>query len=806
MDGLILLIILIPVVFLLLLITILNRSGEQGRLLEQLYDKIKQLSNEVSSLSKELKEKKEVIPAKPVIKEMPAKIIVEEKPVVKEQPLPEPIEEQIVISEPVLADKPLTVKPATEEINKEKLETPKAIPPYKPAFNTKSDTDIEKFIGENLANKIGIAVLVLGIAFFIKYAIDKNWVSEAGRVIVGLISGSILIGLAHYFRNSYRSFSSVLVGGGLSVFYFSIAFAFHQYHLIGQLTAFIAMLVVSAFAVILSLFYNRQELAILATIGGFITPFLVSTGNENYVALFTYLCILNMGLIALSWFKRWPAINIISLFFTTIIFSGWLIKRIIFEDTAAFPYKDALLFATLFYLLFVAMNIINSIRLKTKFTPFDFIILLSVNSLYYAAGTIILDYQANADAKGYFTFSLGLFNLLLTTIFSRKKSVDRNFVSLLMGLSLTFISLTAPVLLKGNHITLFWAAESVLLFFLYQRSKIELLKIASAIVTFAMFISLLITWTDVYFSGNETAPVIFNKGFITTLVVSLALFIYYRMIKKEQGDEFINTITTSAAGKAMLIAAVSILYLSGVLELYHQFSSRYTEAPVHSVYLQAYSFAFIFILLQCFKKDAGFPLLKFLLTAFCFGLYLINISANHQVSLSLLSGTGTSLLFIAHWIADVLLLWLLYDLIRFFVKKDNENWLAYRSPFTWIAALGIILLLSIELYHVILWANYQKQTDWGWWRNLYQKAGLSILWSICSFTLMWLGMKHSFRTLRIISLSLFTVTLVKLFAFDIRNIPPGGKIAAFILLGVLLLVVSFMYQRLKKIIIDDPNN
>jgi uncharacterized membrane protein len=68
---------------------------------------------------------------------------------------------------------------------------------------------------------------------------------------------------------------------------------------------------------------------------------------------------------------------------------------------------------------------------------------------------------------------------------------------------------------------------------------------------------------------------------------------------------------------------------------------------------------------------------------------------------------------------------------------------------------------------------------------------------------MWLGMKYRFRTLRIISLTLFTVTLVKLFSVDIRNIPPGGKIAAFILLGVLLLVVSFMYQRLKKIIIDD---
>jgi uncharacterized membrane protein len=74
---------------------------------------------------------------------------------------------------------------------------------------------------------------------------------------------------------------------------------------------------------------------------------------------------------------------------------------------------------------------------------------------------------------------------------------------------------------------------------------------------------------------------------------------------------------------------------------------------------------------------------------------------------------------------------------------------------------------------------------------------------VCSFAFMWLGMRYKYRTLRIISLSLFSLTLFKLFAFDIRNIPVGGKIAAFFCLGVLLLVVSFMYQRLKKIIIDD---
>lgn len=807
MDGLILLVILVLVI---ILLTILNRTGEQGRLLESLFDKIKQLTSEVSTLSKELKEKKtDTSTVKPVYKETPAKVVITEKSAGQESP-PVSAKEKVIVPEPVPAEKITAIPPETGTTKEKEVAIADAVDKH-PLMQPKPETDIEKFIGENLANKIGIAVLVLGIAFFVKYAIDKNWINEAGRVITGLVSGGILIGLAHYFRNSYRSFSSVLVGGGLSVFYFSIAFAFHQYHLIGQVNAFIIMVMIAAFAVVLSLYYNRQELAILATIGGFITPFLVSTGQDNYIALFTYLCILNAGLTALSWFKKWPAINTISLFFTTIIFGGWLIKRIAFEEAASFPFKDALLFATLFYLLFAAMNIINSIRLKNKFTSFDFIILLSTSFLYYAAGIIILGYWNEGLSgtslplrQGLFTLSLGLFNLLLTGIFYRKKSVDRNFVSLLMGLSLTFISLTAPVLLRGNHIVLFWAAETVVLLVLYQRSKIALLKIASLTVMLLMLISLVISWGQLYFGNSEVImPVIINKGFITTLAAAAALFIYYHRFQKEKEEMYTGSYSTGTVTSTVLIIAVSTLYMSGILELYYQFSTRYPGIQVYKIYLQAWSFAFVVILFFIFRKRAGFPLLKLALTAFCFGIYLVNINANYQVSFSLCTGVGSKGFFAAHWIADLLLCWLLFDLIRFFFKKENEQWLDYKAAFTWIAAAGIILLLSIELYHINMWLNYKDENDWEWWRNLYQKAGLSICWSICSFVLMWLGMKHHFRTLRIISLSLFTITLVKLFLFDIRNIPPGGKIAAFILLGVLLLVVSFMYQRLKKIIIDE---
>lgn len=795
MDGLILLLILIPIVFLLLLISILNRSGEQKRLLESLYDKIKELSKEVAGLNKEIQQQKETGIPKP--------IIAEEKPVAPAvKPIP-PVEEK---------KKEFTAKPFTpasvyrESSQKREPETvrqvitPVASSPTGKAG--KKNTDIEKFIGENIANKIGIAVLVLGIAFFVKYAIDKNWIREAGRVIVGLISGGILIGLAHAIRNSYRSFSSVLVGGGLSVFYFTIAFAFHQYHLIGQTAAFVIMVIISGLGVILSLFYNRQELAILATIGGFVTPFLVNTGNENYIALFTYLCILNSGLMVLAWFKRWPSINTIALFFTTIIYSGWLFKRTIFEEPLAFPYKDAFLFATLFYILFVVMNIINCVRLKNKFSAFDFIILFSTNFLYYAAGILILSF-APGDNKGLFTALLGIVNLILTAIFYRKKDMDRNFVFLLMGLSLTFLTLSAAIQFKGNHIVLFWAAEMVVLYWLYQRSQIILLKWSSVVVGIAMLVSLIINWSGVYFSDFEIIPVITNKGFVTTVAAAVSLFLYYLLLKKEK-DDFVNELPGNSVRKLVLILVIGLAWLSGILEIYYQFNTRYPEVSVYVVYLQVYTFAFSILLLRIFKTDPQQPVLKFFFTGACFVFYLLNLRATAEISLSLLTDNRGAL-FAAHWIAAALMLWLLYDLVTFF-RRNNKDWSSYHGIFTWIASIGIILLLSVEMYQLILWTSYRDKTDWLWWQNLYYKAGLSILWGFCSFAMMWLGMKHRFRTLRIISLTLFTVTIVKLFLYDIRKIPPGGKIAAFILLGILLLVVSFMYQRLKKIIIENTTD
>jgi uncharacterized membrane protein len=151
-------------------------------------------------------------------------------------------------------------------------------------------------------------------------------------------------------------------------------------------------------------------------------------------------------------------------------------------------------------------------------------------------------------------------------------------------------------------------------------------------------------------------------------------------------------------------------------------------------------------------------------------------------------------------------LYLLISFARYFFSPQNIQYASYKPLFTCLAAIGIILVLSVEMYHILLWTHPGNENDLVWWENLYYKAGLSILWSFCSFALIWLGIKYNFQPLRIMGLTLFTITLVKLFFYDIRNVPPGGKIAAFILLGILLLTVSFMYQRLKKILLDKPGS
>jgi hypothetical protein len=184
--------------------------------------------------------------------------------------------------------------------------------------------------------------------------------------------------------------------------------------------------------------------------------------------------------------------------------------------------------------LFFAINIANNIKENKKFIASDFGILLANTSLYFGAGLYCILNMHGEQYKGLFSASMGIFNLVASYFLFRNRKVDTNILYLLVGLTLTFVSLTAPLQLHGNYITLFWASETVLLYWLYQKSKIAIIQLSSAIIWVAMLISLLMDWGNVYANTSLYIPIIFNKGFITTFYVSLATYLLFVLVNKQE--------------------------------------------------------------------------------------------------------------------------------------------------------------------------------------------------------------------------------------------------------------------------------
>ncbi|MFT3909411.1 MAG: DUF2339 domain-containing protein [Ferruginibacter sp.] len=729
-------------------------------------------------------------------------------------------DESVVQWRPYKAPEPIEkIAPSKEEIKEtEKPKEEKTIPPPpiikervpEPVTESlwdkwiRNNPDLEKFIGENLINKIGIAVLVLGIGFFVKYAIDQNWINEIGRVCIGITCGIIMIGIAHRLRNSYRSFSSVMAGGGIAVFYFTIAFAFHEYQLFSQTTAFIIMVIITAFAVALALLYDKIELAVIAVVGGFLAPFLVSNGSNNYVALFTYLLILNTGILAIAYFKKWQLLHVLSFFFTLLILGGWMLGEYGFNNNnKKFTDANALFFASGFYIIFLITALIHNLRKQKSFNAFDFALMIMITASYYAEGMVALHSWDDGAYQGIFTIALGIINLALAWYLYKRHTGDKNLLYLLIGLTVTFISLAAPVQLHGHSITLFWSAETVLLFWLFLKSRMKTFKHASFIILVSMAVSLLIDWSLAGNKNHDTLLIIFNnwRGVVTNIVAIISFGLYAWLLKKEPGEDYILGIKNSSFSQLMTICATMVLYLTCIFGINLYFIKELTY-DIPNAYHQLFTYVFIAVIvlfIQRHKTGDHFRItIPLLITGFFF--YLVSIVRANDLITGVINHEYLIIHSIVHWLADICLLYLLYQLISI----TKRNIVALGRSFAWFISILLFLFLSIECKHLYV-TILARSGSIDIFTAQYLKAGLTIVWALFSFVLMWLGMKYKYKTLRIISLSIFSVALLKLFLFDITNISAGGKIAAFIMLGILLLVISFMYQRLKKIIIEDES-
>jgi uncharacterized membrane protein len=431
-----------------------------------------------------------------------------EKNALKLEPLPEPSAKPEPVIEPqpetMTPEPPLYVPPVPEAVTTEIAAPPEppirevvelkqtdrwirqtepSIPAPEPtvqASGRSGGLDLETLIGGRWFNLIGTAAVILGVGFFLKLAFDQGWIGPTGRVMIGIVIGiGMLVGGDRLTVRGYRTYAQGLFGGGIAILYLSIFAAFARYQIIGQLPAFALMSMVTATAALLAARYDALAIAVLGLIGGFLTPVMLSTGKDNEAGLFSYVALLDLGVLAVAYFKQWRALNYLAFGATVLMAAAWMNEW--YEPAKLWT---TMFFFTAFFVIFALLAIFHNVINRKPTTRLDLSLIFTNATLYFSTSYGLL----NAQYRPY----LGLFAVLLSAFYlgfgylaySRERE-DRFLIYSFLGLATLFLTLAVPIQLDQHWVTMGWAVEGAVLTWIGLKAESRATRY-SALLMFAI--------------------------------------------------------------------------------------------------------------------------------------------------------------------------------------------------------------------------------------------------------------------------------------------------------------------------------
>lgn len=396
------------------------------------------------------------------------------------------------------------------------------------------DGAAELRLGQKWLLIAGLVLTVLAVGYFLKYSFDRNWIGPAGRVSLAYLAGIAMLSGGEYGRRKqFDLFGLYVIGGGIAVLYFASYAAFQIYELMGQTMAFGLMALVTVLAGLLSLFHDTKWLAVLGIIGGFLTPVVLSTGTDNQIALMTYMAILNGGILAIAAFKQWHALNYLGLTFTWLLFAAWYDRH--YADP---KFWTTMVFLNLFFLTYAVVPFAYYFlrTSRQQVTGFSITIPNAFVAFGYAFVTIRGHFSlqwVSVVSVAYAAVFLGMASYL-----HRKNRDNVEAFILLLGKGLLFLIVTVPILFSDHWITLFWAAQAVVLLWAALRLASDRLRMgAIALLLIAAAKLLLYDYTavfelsglDMHYRGGFTETLV--ERWVTVLVVLGVLFRSARMFQ-----------------------------------------------------------------------------------------------------------------------------------------------------------------------------------------------------------------------------------------------------------------------------------
>ncbi len=687
----------------------------------------------------------------------------------------------------------------------------------KPAATaTAKPRDLESLIGGSVFSWLGILAAVFAVAFALKYAFDKDWISPTVRVALGALVGAGLLVVGERLRRrGLRPYAYVLSGGGVLILYLSVYAAYDFYQLLAQPVAFLLMTAVTAIAVLLSVRLNALPVAVLALVGGFLTPVLLSTGQDNQVALFTYVSLLDAGVLAVAYFKRWRVLDFLSFAATTLMSLGWAIR---YYDNGKL--WTTLFFFSLFFVVYSLLSFFHNVLPRRRSRWFDVSLLVSNATLYFGFCYAMWTNAGYLDAApATHALLVALFFAALFYFGRERSPEDRLLTHAYVGAAVTFLTAAVAIQLELQWVTIVWAVEGLMLTWAGLRAG----EPAARRAAIAVFAVALLHWLgfdaqQYAFSpetlaegGNHFVPLL-NARALSCLALVSALagagWLYRGQAGADEGGG------RGAAGEGERSAAIGLYTLAAnglaLTLLTLDFSDYFGRQKALS---------------EGLARERAESARQFALTALwsiwgaglvAYGAWRAQRAARYAglvlLVLATLKAVVVDLMFYAAvwhapllnhtFLAFALLVAAYASAVRLYARggvwwSDEERWVV--PVLVVVANVLALVALSAEAVGYfesrrVLGGDAAGQRD----VELSKQLSLSVVWALYGAGLLLVGRVRRSRLLRLMALALLGLTTLKVFLLDLSALDRAYRIISFIVLGAILLAVSYLYQKSQQ--------
>ena len=716
-------------------------------------------------------------------RQAPAALLAEPSPplrVVPPPPLPVAVPPAAASIEPELADEePEPLPPEVFEPRPVRHAPPLPIIATRPSESARKD--MEKMLGQRWMVWVGALLILVGLGFFIRQAYENA--GPVTKVTSGLVLAlALLVAGDRFIRKGWRVFGQALLGTGLGAFYitFYAASSKDVFALVSPEAGFAGMIAVTAAGVTLAILHDAVVIAFIAVLGGFLTPVMISTGENRRDALFAYLLLLDLGVLAVAFFRRWIGLDTLAFAGTALLYSGWYGKF----------YGTSQMYGTLgwvgaFYAVFLLLPFLYHLRRGEAAPLLRFVQSLANALLAFIAAAVILEHE-HMTPLGFVALGLAGTYVAMAMVSRARVAGDVRQPFALLGLAVGFLVLAAPLQLKADGIILAWSVEApVLLWFGYRYRYPPLRVMALLLLALVAVYGLVERWPE----HSALFIPIFNVRFLAAIGPALGAaafaLVHWRETETREVDRILKTVAGCASGFLLILMLHAELGAMTV-NLFPDASAvtDYYARGVDVVLWTAGALAFLLAGVKLHSQIARGVGVGVLGISVATSFYLMGALLPEKYPLFVNLRAVSMLLNVAgvfYWA------WTCFRL------AEADPWRPLWKPLAWAAGALLLIVLSVESYTFCEHAAGDSARS-GWMAQM----ALSLVWGLYALGLLALGFWKRLAPARYVALALFGITAVKVLLFDTSNLREIYRWITVLAVGLLFVAGSYLYYRLEK--------